>query len=107
MYGGQSNDLDVMEQLRDELRKLAHDKILQEEMIQRMEGQISRSKEKIKDLKSKRAELEQSEKRLATVVAERERDIERERNLSKSKATKIETKLQKKKDKIRGLIFDF
>lgn len=31
-----------MEQLRDELRKLAHEKIMQEEMIQRLEGQISR-----------------------------------------------------------------
>lgn len=72
-----------------------------------MEGQISRNKEKIKDLKSKRVELEQSEKRLASVIAEREREIERERNLNKSKNFKNESKLQKKKDKIRGLIFDF
>lgn len=33
LYMGNSNDQDVIEQLRDELRKLAHDKILNEEMI--------------------------------------------------------------------------
>jgi chromosome segregation ATPase len=73
----------VIEQLKDELRKLAHDKILQEEMIQRLEGQICRCKDKIKDLKQKRQELEQSEKRLASVVAERDRDLERERSANK------------------------
>ena len=79
LFMSQQNDQDVIEQLRDELRKLAHDKIMQEEMIQRLEGQISRSKDKIRDLKLKRTELEQSEKRLAQALAERDRELERER----------------------------
>ena len=79
LFMSQQNDQDVIEQLKDELRKLAHDKIMQEEMIQRLEGQISRSKDKIRDLKLKRAELEQSEKRLAQALAERDRELERER----------------------------
>jgi hypothetical protein len=37
LYLGTSNDQDVIEQLKDELRKLAHDKIMQEEIIQRLE----------------------------------------------------------------------
>lgn len=32
-YQGNQNDQDVMEQLKDELRKLAHDKICHEELI--------------------------------------------------------------------------
>lgn len=107
MFMSQQNDQDVIEQLKDELRKLAHDKILQEEMIQRLEGQISRNKEKIRDLKLKKAELEQSEKRLAQALAERDREVEREKGQFKIKFQKLEGKLQKKKDKIRGLIFDF
>ena len=79
LFMSQQNDQDVIEQLKDELRKLAHDKIMQEEMIQRLEGQISRSKDKIRDLKLKRTELEQSEKRLAQALAERDRELERER----------------------------
>ena len=80
---------------------------MQEEMIQRLEGQISRNKDKIRDLKLKRAELEQSEKRLASALAERDREFEREKGQSKLKAQKLENKLQKKKDKIRGMIFDY
>ncbi len=52
-------------------------------MIQRLEGQISRNKEKIKDLKVKRTELEQSEKRLASLIAERDREFEREKGSGK------------------------
>ena len=56
-------------------------------MIQRLEGQVSKYKDKIKDLKAKKSELEQSEKRLAAVLAERDRDIERERLQIKAKMT--------------------
>jgi hypothetical protein len=38
LYLPSSNDQDVIEQLKDELRKLAHDKIMQEEIIQRLES---------------------------------------------------------------------
>jgi hypothetical protein len=76
-------------------------------MIQRLEGQISRSKDKVKDLKLKKLELEQSEKRLASVLAERDREFEREKGNNKLKVQKLENKLQKKKDKIRAMIFDF
>lgn len=71
-----SNDQDVMEQLKDELRKLAHDKIINEEMIQRLEGQLSRNKNKNKNLKAKVSDFESCEKRLTNSLAERDRDID-------------------------------
>lgn len=50
--------MDVMEQLKDELRKLAHDKICHEELIGRLEGQVERLKGKNKELKGRVNELE-------------------------------------------------
>ena len=101
------NDQDVIEQLKDELRKLAHEKIMHEETVQRLETQATRSKEKYRELKSKVSDLEQSEKRLATALAERDRELEREKNMSKTRGQKLEQKLQKKKEKIRQMIFEF
>jgi len=43
----------VIEQLKDELRKLAHEKIMHEETVLRLETQAARSKEKYRELKSK------------------------------------------------------
>jgi len=40
---------------------------------------VARSKEKTRDLKSKVSDLESSEKRLATALAERDRELEREK----------------------------
>ena len=97
----------MIEQLKDELRKLAHEKIMQEEAGQRLECQIARAKDKNRELKSKVQDLEQSEKRLATALAERDRELEREKNLAKTRGQKLEHKLQKKKEKIRQMIFDF
>jgi len=97
----------VIEQLKDELRKLAHEKIMQEEAGQRLESQVGRAKDKNRELKSKVQDLEQSEKRLATALAERDRELEREKNLAKTRGQKLEHKLQKKKEKIRQMIFDF
>ncbi len=48
----------MIEQLKDELRKLAHDKILNEENLQKLETQLTRGKEKNRDLKSKVTDLE-------------------------------------------------
>ena len=58
LYLSSQNDQDVIEQLKDELRKLAHEKIMQEETVQRFESQAVRSKDKNRDLKSKVSELE-------------------------------------------------
>ncbi len=55
---GNPNDQDVIEQLKDELRKLAHDKIMQEELINRLESKIGRTKDKNKELKGRVNELE-------------------------------------------------
>ncbi len=52
---GTPNDQDVIENLKDELRKLAHEKIIQEELVQRLEGSASRYKAKYKDIKYKTA----------------------------------------------------
>ena len=73
----------MIEQLKDELRRLAHEKVMQEEVVGRMEGQVQRNKEKHRELKSKLQDLEQSEKRLATALAERDRELEREKNTAK------------------------
>lgn len=56
---------------------------MQEEVVGRMEGQVQRNKEKHRELKSKLQDLEQSEKRLATALAERDRELEREKNTAK------------------------
>lgn len=63
-----TNDHDVIEQFKDELRKLTHDKIMLEEMIQRLEGQVSRVKDKNKGLKLRCSDLEQSEKRAVMML---------------------------------------
>lgn len=79
----------MIEQLKDELRKLAHEKIMQEEAGQRLESQVARAKDKNRELKfilkSKVQDLEQSEKRLATALAERDRELEREKNIAKTR----------------------
>lgn len=41
------------------------------------------------------------------MIAERDKDFEREKGQNKLKVQKLENKLQKKKDKIRTMIFDF
>eukprot|EP00347_Sterkiella_histriomuscorum_P020750 403336615 len=107
LYQFQSNDLDVIEQLRDELRKLAHEKIVQEEQIQRVESDLLKYKDKNRDLKIKRHDQDQTEKRLNQMLAERDKEFEREKGYNKLKVQKFENKLQKKKDKIRDMIFDF
>ena len=96
-----------MDQLKDEIRKLAHDKILNEETIQRLESQLERSKSKSRDLKTRLGELEASEKRLAASLAERDRELDRERQQSKTRGSKLEGKLQKKKERIRQLINEY
>lgn len=60
----------------------------------------------MKDLKDKKTELEQSEKRLAQVLAERDRELERDKNQYKSKISSLESKLGKKKELIRDLEFE-
>ena len=80
---------------------------MQEEAGQRLESQVARAKDKNRELKSKVQDLEQSEKRLATALAERDRELEREKNIAKTRGQKLEHKLQKKKEKIRQMIFDF
>ena len=40
-------------------------------------------------------------------LAERDRELEREKNMAKTRGQKLEHKLQKKKEKIRQMIFDF
>ncbi len=61
----------------------------------------------MKDQKEKRVELEQSEKRLASVVAERDREMEREKGQNKNRIQLLEQKLANKKEKIKELIFDY
>ena len=85
LFMSNQNDQDVIEQLKDELRKLAHDKIINEEMIQRLEGQISRTKDKNKDLKGKLQDLEQTEKRISGALNEKEREIEKEKGAHKTR----------------------
>ena len=96
-----------MDQLKDEIRKLAHDKIINDETIQRLESQIERTKGKSRDLKLRLADLEASEKRLAGSLAERDRELDRERQQSKTRGSKLEQKLQKKKERIRQLIAEY
>lgn len=80
---------------------MAHDKICMEDVIHRLESQLARTKEKNKDLKSKVSELEQSEKRLLSSLGDREKEIDKDRNTTKSRYSKMEQKLQRKKEKIR------
>lgn len=58
-------------------------------------------------MKSKILDLESSEKRLASALAERDRELEREKTMSKTRGQKLEGKLQKKKEKIRQLISEY
>lgn len=58
---------------------------MQEEAGQRLESQVARAKDKNRELKSKVQDLEQSEKRLATALAERDRELEREKNIAKTR----------------------
>ena len=62
---------------------------------------MTRNKEKTRDLKSKVSDLESSEKRLATALAERDRELEREKTQAKTRGQKLEAKLSKKKEKVR------
>ena len=104
LFLGSVNDQDVIEGLKDELRKLAHDKIIQEELVQRLETQAARYKGKYKEQKAKITELEHAEKLLASSLNDREREFERDRGTGKSKVQKLEVKLQRKKDKVRALV---
>jgi hypothetical protein len=58
-------------------------------------------------LKGRLADLEQSEKQLTALLKERERELEKDRTASKNRLTKLENKMQKKKEKIRQMIFNF
>ncbi len=55
-----------------------------------MESQIERTKGKSRDLKLRLADLEASEKRLAGSLAERDRELDRERQQSKTRGSKLE-----------------
>lgn len=104
LFMGTANDQDVIEGLKDELRKLAHDKIIQEELSQKLETQAARYKDKYRSQKGKIRELEQAEKLLASQLNERERELERDRGSRVSKEQKLEVKLQRKRDKVRALV---
>jgi len=104
LFMGSANDQDVIEGLKDELRKLAHDKIIQEELVHKLETQAARYKDKYRGQKGKISELEQTEKLLASQLNERERELERDRGSRVSKEQKLEVKLQRKSDKLMALV---
>ena len=47
------------------------------------------------------------EKKLLASLNEREKELDKDKTTSKSRCTKLESKLQRKKEKIRQMIFDY
>lgn len=83
----------VIDQLKQELSRLAHEKVMQEELTARVEAQGLRNKERAREWKAKVQELEGEVKRLSGVVMEKDREVERERNGAKVRGQKLEGKL--------------
>ena len=82
--------------------KLSNDLIV--DQSNQLQEKISHQKEKIHNLKAKSQELQQSEKRLALALAEKDREVEKAKQLYTQQEEEHQQKLGKKKAKYLDLL---